>query len=1093
MTSEIRANIIKNRVGLGTIEYSNTGPVISGVTTASNFKTGSSNLHSTGLNVQDLDVDGHTNLDNVSIAGVTTITSSASSALDVNGKIKVFGSDGSPYGLVISPDSSGGTYEHLIAKMNGDLRIQAGSGTYQASNANILLRNTSKNIIINAGNSGKVGIGTDNPNATGLTVYRDDTGLGNIVNIEQDGTGDAVLGFAIKGTAAWQFGIDNSDSDKFKISHDGSGLDSSTSVTLDRTGKVGINQSTPTEDLEVKGDQTATIFINAGQHDASTAQEATLKLGYNQSHANDSIGYVKLIELAGNTYDGALSFGVPYNNSGTPATREALRIKSDGKVGIGTDLTSSTYKLEVWDDSAATFMIRKGNSSRIVFSNDSQHNTIYSQALPGYTGRDFSVYIGSSEAIRINSSRKVGLGTTGSDYMLSIREADNNNKFLMLQKNSGQELLQIREDGNNHIIIDGSHASGELHFYTAGDERLRITSDGKIGIGIQNPVARLHVHNSGTTAADHAYAHFTTGDTGSTISDGLTVGVAANQVASVNFREAGTLVLNTSSTPRITILSDGKVGINHSTPDSQLVVVTDGLADNTYAFKTVYRSGSNASGYTASGLQIVSSADNSNGEKNTAYLAFSNRDPALNGAHGSAAFITMSTPDSPGTYGTGEFNFYCRNGSAYTFPNDPAVPSSYWMSSLFKIKSNGEIFGYGNLRIDTGSSADGIIGAAYGTSYFGIKQADQGASEYMMINNNSNTYISCTSGYSVYIRPSANSQTHETIFAHDNTTFKTNVVLDTHALRRNNHHWGHMEGGHNNIGSTNTKTSPIYTIGSAYNPNENDLNNMYGIGFSHSDASFINSNVTGGWGQYVASDGDARIFLNAGDGVVYANRYGRIAHNSGHLQGSYNNVGANSAQSNPIYTIGSSYNPAATTLSNMYGIGYSHGNNASFISFSGLTGWGLYVAADGDARMFLDATTGKIAATGTITGSASDVRLKTNIKVIDNPIEKIKKIRGVTFDWVDNITSEYDFHPDSMHETGVIAQEIQEVIPDAVATAPFNGNYTRKSGTDNNYLTVKNEKIIPLCIEAIKKLTAKVESLEQENTALKARVTSLEE
>ena len=92
MTSEIRANTLKNRVGLGTIEYSNTGPVISGVTTASNFKTGSSNLHSTGLTVGntfvhstgvnatsldisgDIDVDGHTNLDNVSIAGVSTVS-----------------------------------------------------------------------------------------------------------------------------------------------------------------------------------------------------------------------------------------------------------------------------------------------------------------------------------------------------------------------------------------------------------------------------------------------------------------------------------------------------------------------------------------------------------------------------------------------------------------------------------------------------------------------------------------------------------------------------------------------------------------------------------------------------------------------------------------------------------------------------------------------------------------------------------------------------------------------------------------------------------------------------------------------------------
>ena len=45
-----------------------------GISSASNFKTGTSNLHSTGLNIFDLDVDGHTNLDNVSIAGVTTVT-----------------------------------------------------------------------------------------------------------------------------------------------------------------------------------------------------------------------------------------------------------------------------------------------------------------------------------------------------------------------------------------------------------------------------------------------------------------------------------------------------------------------------------------------------------------------------------------------------------------------------------------------------------------------------------------------------------------------------------------------------------------------------------------------------------------------------------------------------------------------------------------------------------------------------------------------------------------------------------------------------------------------------------------------------------
>ena len=74
MTSEIRANIIKNRVGLGTIEYSNTGPIITGVTTASNFKTGSSNLHSSGIEIAGINVLG---ADTTIGSGVTIYNSGA--------------------------------------------------------------------------------------------------------------------------------------------------------------------------------------------------------------------------------------------------------------------------------------------------------------------------------------------------------------------------------------------------------------------------------------------------------------------------------------------------------------------------------------------------------------------------------------------------------------------------------------------------------------------------------------------------------------------------------------------------------------------------------------------------------------------------------------------------------------------------------------------------------------------------------------------------------------------------------------------------------------------------------------------------------
>ena len=115
--------------------------------------------------------------------------------------------------------------------------------------------------------------------------------------------------------------------------------------------------------------------------------------------------------------------------------------------------------------------------------------------------------------------------------------------------------------------------------------------------------------------------------------------------------------------------------------------------------------------------------------------------------------------------------------------------------------------------------------------------------------------------------------------------------------------------------------------------------------------------------------------------------------------------------------------------------------------------------------------------TGNVTAYASDRRLKTNITTIENALDKVTRIRGVEFDWVDDITSEYDFHPEQMHETGVIAQEIAEVIPDSVTTAPMNGNYTAKSGIDHNFLTVDKQKIVPLLIEAIKELKAEIDTL----------------
>jgi hypothetical protein len=83
----------------------------------------------------------------------------------------------------------------------------------------------------------------------------------------------------------------------------------------------------------------------------------------------------------------------------------------------------------------------------------------------------------------------------------------------------------------------------------------------------------------------------------------------------------------------------------------------------------------------------------------------------------------------------------------------------------------------------------------------------------------------------------------------------------------------------------------------------------------------------------------------------------------------------------------------------------------------------------------------------------SDARLKDNAKPIESALEKVKKISGIEFDWSDK----QSVH--TGHDVGVLAQEIETVLPEAVTTR------------EDGYKAVKYEKIIPLLIEAIKELS----------------------
>jgi len=108
---------------------------------------------------------------------------------------------------------------------------------------------------------------------------------------------------------------------------------------------------------------------------------------------------------------------------------------------------------------------------------------------------------------------------------------------------------------------------------------------------------------------------------------------------------------------------------------------------------------------------------------------------------------------------------------------------------------------------------------------------------------------------------------------------------------------------------------------------------------------------------------------------------------------------------------------------------------------------------------------GGLTCTGDVTANtSSDKRWKDNIIPIDNPIEKIKKLTGNSFVWKDGFEV---YHSNKGLDYGVIAQEVEEVMPEIVIQR------------DGGYKGVRYEKIIPLLIEAIKEQQKQIEELKK--------------
>jgi hypothetical protein len=109
-------------------------------------------------------------------------------------------------------------------------------------------------------------------------------------------------------------------------------------------------------------------------------------------------------------------------------------------------------------------------------------------------------------------------------------------------------------------------------------------------------------------------------------------------------------------------------------------------------------------------------------------------------------------------------------------------------------------------------------------------------------------------------------------------------------------------------------------------------------------------------------------------------------------------------------------------------------------------------------------TAGEIRATNNITAYYSDDRLKTKLGNIQDALSKVKTLNGFYYE-ANQTAQDLGYKP--IREAGVSAQQVQAVMPEVVKPAPI----------DEKYLTVDYERLVPLLIEAIKELDAKLEGL----------------
>jgi hypothetical protein len=954
----------------------------------------------------------------------------------------------------------------------GNLRFNTGSSNIDFSgggtvtgSGNITVNPTAGSVLLTP-STGFVGVATTTP-AYALTSY--------------SASAPQLALSAGAGTAQWTARNNAGNLNFATTTVSGTTVTSTSALTiLGGNGYVGIGTASPTNTLDIAGLGNNSQLVNIRNSTAGTAALAGYQLGtdetavtgalvstgslYNTALGNayDPINIANALNLVGSRGGGlniVASNGPTRFYSGN-ATTERMRLDTSGNLGIAT--TTPTYALTAFSATAPQLALSAGagiaqwtmrNAGGNFYLSTTNVAGTATTTPPALTVLGSSGNVGIGTAVPNNrlDISPAGTAVSGGVGALAIRQGtDSSSGGIFIQDSTQATNLRFWADGTRPHIDSGSTGSNPLSINAGG---------GNVGIGTNSPAVALDI-NSATTehlrlrndSTNNSYLSFFN----STTRKGY-LQFATDNAYLVN-EAAGNMSFYTNGSEVITMLSGGNVGIGNNSPGYKLDVGgTLHASGITYADSGVYASRTGIIGsYNSGQVQCAWSM----GSPYTCNLGSNN----LGTLYGMA--YSYSPGSGVGTLGDHEL-IIAKAGAI-------GIELGMGGSSTF----NGAMTVNGNLSVSNSS----YLKAPFGATAPAAGSVPDG-SLFVEDNGFAGTLITYDNGARYFIRPDGSFDVAERYPASeplergDVVMVDPNPPVDKTTIDQEQYFIYNDKTATKNISVKKADgTSPVIGIISTYpgvlmtNPedyhNEDKppvaLTGRVPVKFSDENGPVLVgdkltvSKTIRGYAMKMTESGESI-------GVALENSAGKTKVE----------VAINVRSEVEAGIVNSmKFIQSATTTPTLFadvnanvGIGTSTPATKLHV-YSNVTSGGVATFTDANASCTIDPTNASLTC-------SSDERLKKDIVSLTSTstLDRLMQLRPVTYRWnkEDNV---------SVPHTGFIAQEVEAIFPEFVATSA-NGN---KSVAYTNF--------VPVMVQAMQALNTKVNAIDSRLTNLEALVAS---